>query len=119
MNLAGKVASALPGTPLRLGQPVTSVVDQGAKPRDMYTVTLRAGQTFTVQVTAAGRTFSVLLGAPGTFPSFAAASISTTILCSFQEPCQKAVPVAADGAYPLLIQAEGPALRYTLRATAQ
>ncbi len=119
LNLAGKVASSLPGTPLRLGQPVTSVVDQGAKPRDMYAVTLRAGQTFTVQVTAAGSGFSVLLGAPGTFPSYATASISTTILCSFQEPCQKAVPVAADGAYPLLIEAGGPALRYTLLATAR
>jgi hypothetical protein len=85
----------------------------------MYAVTLRAGQTFTVQVTAAGSGFSVLLGAPGTFPSYATASISTTILCSFQEPCQKAVPVAADGAYPLLIEAGGPALRYTLLATAR
>jgi len=119
LDLAGKVASTLPGTPLRLGQAVTSVVDQGAKPRDMYAVTLRAGQTFTVQVTAAGSGFSVLMGAPGTFPSYAAASFSTTILCSFQEPCTKAVPVAADGAYPLLIQAGGPALRYTLLATAR
>jgi len=61
----------------------------------------------------------VLLGAPDTFPSFGAASISTTILCSFQASCHHAVPVAADGAYPLLIEAEGPALRYTLLATAR
>ena len=118
MNQAGKVASTLPGTPLRLGQPITSVVDQGAKPRDLYAVTLQAGQTFTVQVTAAGRAFSVLLGAPGTFPSFGAASCSTTITCSVQQPCRNAVPVAADGAYPLQIEAERPALRYTLLATA-
>lgn len=40
----GPIASEIPGTPLSLGSSVRSVVDQNTKPRDVYAVTLVAGQ---------------------------------------------------------------------------
>ena len=40
----GPIASGLPGTPLSVGSSVRSVVDQTTKPRDVYALTLVAGQ---------------------------------------------------------------------------
>lgn len=40
----GPIASELPGTPLAVGSSVKSVVDQNTKPRDVYAITLTAGQ---------------------------------------------------------------------------
>ncbi|TAJ19928.1 MAG: J domain-containing protein [Dehalococcoidia bacterium] len=40
----GPIASEIPGTPLVVGSSVKSVVDQNTKPRDVYAITLTAGQ---------------------------------------------------------------------------
>jgi hypothetical protein len=45
INMVGKVASDLPGTPLQLCQGVTSVIDRNTRPVDVYSVQLQAGQS--------------------------------------------------------------------------
>jgi len=119
LALAGKVASARPGTPLRLGQAVTSIIDRQAKPDDLYAVQLKAGQTLHVQVTASSDAFGVVLAAPGAQDLLGEPGIPLgTFLCNFQTPCQKDFPVAADGTYTLVVGTdEGAGVRYTLRAT--
>ena len=121
LNLAGKVASKRPGTPLRLGQPVASIIDQQAKPYDLYALQLQAGQTLHVQVTASSSAFGVTLAAPGAVDLIGAPGIPLgTFLCNFRNPCVKDFAIAADGAYTLVIGTnEGAGVRYTLLATAR
>ncbi len=114
-DLTGRVASTPPGTPLVLGTTVASVVDERAKPRDVYALSLRAGQTLQVAVDAASYDDMVDLVPPGgALDSFAAQTV-----CSSTSACRRAVPIAASGTYALVVEAVGPAVRYTLRATAQ
>ena len=116
--LAGKVASRLPGTPLALGRAVTSVVDQQAKPRDLYAVAVHAGQTLQVDVTAASPAFDVALAPPHAQDLIGLPGVPLgALLCAFTQPCRKAFPVAADGTYTLTVTAEGPGVRYTLHLT--
>lgn len=48
LNLAGKVADDIPGTPLQFGVTVTSIV-AGTKNNDVYSVQLKAGQTLRIR----------------------------------------------------------------------
>ncbi|HET8629943.1 MAG TPA: hypothetical protein VFL91_21190, partial [Thermomicrobiales bacterium] len=91
LELAGTAASALPGTRLRLGQPVTSVVDTTTKPRDVYAVDLRAGQRLRPELATTGGLVTLALGPPGVPASDA------DVLCIDVASCPKTVPIAADG----------------------
>src|SRR5428012_5722 len=46
IDMGGQVASDIPGTPYALETTVSSVIDQGTKPIDVYSVNLQAGQTY-------------------------------------------------------------------------
>lgn len=50
VNLAGKVASDIPGTPVAAGTTVTSVADSNTKPRDVYAIEMEAGATLHLEV---------------------------------------------------------------------
>lgn len=50
LNLAGKVESDLPGTPLCSGDSVTSIVDKDTKPLDVYAFDLKAGQEVRISI---------------------------------------------------------------------
>lgn len=118
--LAGKVASTRPGTPLVLGQAVTSIVDYQAKRHDVYALQLRAGQTLHVEVSAATEAFGVIIAAPGAENLVGEPSIPLgTFLCNYVNPCRKDFAIAADGTYTLVIGTDmGAGMRYTLRAMA-
>lgn len=109
-DLTGHVASTSPGTPLTLGTTVASVVDERAKPSDVYALTLRAGQTLQIALDATGDQDIVTLVPPG--------GADGQTLCASLETCHPAVPIAASGTYTVVIGAVGPEVRYTLRVTA-
>lgn len=119
LALAGKVASTRPGTPLVLGQTVTSIVDRQAKHYDVYALQLRAGQTLHVEVSAATEAFGVIIAAPGAENLVGDPGIPLgTFLCNYVNPCRKDFAIAADGMYTLVIGTDmGGGVRYTLRAT--
>jgi DNA-binding CsgD family transcriptional regulator len=119
LDLAGKVASRRPGTPLRLGQPVASIIDRQAKPYDVYALPLKAGRTLHVQVTASSDAFGVILAAADAPDLLGTPGIPFgPFLCNFTNPCVKDFAIAADGTYTLVVGSnEGSGVRYTLEAT--
>ena len=112
-DLAGTVASTLPGTPLQPNGAVTSVIDQAAKPRDVYALPLQAGQRLQVTVTATNFAYGVTLDPPG-----ALSGAGGAILCTSTRDCTATIPIAATGTDLLVLQAYGPGIRYTLRTAA-
>jgi DNA-binding CsgD family transcriptional regulator len=119
-NLAGAVASDLPGTPLGLGATVVSIIDVHTKPVDVYAVALTAGQTLMVNVTASDPAYRVLLAPPESAP-FAGHldALHGVPLCTYGQSCQQRFAVATSGTYGLILAAEVAAIQYTLQATAQ
>lgn len=118
-NLTAQVASDLPGTALTVGNAVTSVLDQGTKPRDVYALTLRAGQTLAVDLTADSADYDVLLLPPGAASVVRAAGrFQGTRLCAVGPACHATASIAAAGGYTLVVEASGPGLQYTLRTAA-
>jgi len=116
VDLVGTVASDLPGTPLRLDTTVTSVLDVATKRRDVYAVQLSAGQTLQVTTDADRWAYSVRLLPPGATSVTAAGS---TLLCTTDQSCHQTTAIAVGGTYTPAVEATGPGLQYTLRATAR
>jgi len=113
VDLAGKVESTLPGTSLQPGSVITTVIDDHTKPRDVYALSVQAGQRLQVTVTATSWSYSVALGALGALPTS-----PSEILCTSMSTCTKTIPIAATGTYLLVVQAFGPGVRYTLHTAA-
>ena len=119
----GPIASGLPGTPLPVGTSVRSVVDQTTKPRDVYAVTLVAGQEIrftlnelTSPISAWVETSVVNPGARDLADprSFSLALTRTT----FARDEWRFTPAIA-GTYYLVVRAQtsGQAYAFTLSAT--
>jgi len=113
VDLAGKVESTLPGTSLQPGSVITTVIDDHTKPRDVYALSVQAGQRLQVTVTATSWSYSVALGALGAIPTS-----PSEVLCTSMSTCTKTIPIAATGTYLLVVQAFGPGVRYTLHTAA-
>ena len=110
------MASDLPGTPLALGRAVTSLISSDGKPRDVYALALGAGGMLDVDVSANRADYSVLLLPPGaTTVVRTLGTFQGSTLCTFQQQCRQIAPTGAPGAYALVLEAQGPAVRYTLR----
>jgi len=116
-NLAGTVANDVPGTSLAPGTTITSVIDVAAKRRDVYAVSLAAGQTLQVDTDANRWDYRVLLLPPGTTSVQQVSAVQGTLLCSTASACHKTAPIATSGAYLLVVEASGPGVQYTLRVT--
>ena len=115
-DLTVKAASDLPGTRLAVGQAVTSVVDLGTRPRDVYALDLRAGQTLRVDVTVEASDYDVLLLPPGALTAARQQErFQGTVLCHSGPTCDRAAPIAAAGVSALVVEAKGTGLQYTLR----
>ncbi len=117
VNVAGTVANDVPGTSLAPGTTITSVIDVAAKRRDVYGVSLVAGQTLQVDTDANRWDYRVLLFPPGTTSVAQQVNIfQGTLLCSTAS-CHKTAPIATGGAYLLVVEASGPGVQYTLHVT--
>ena len=119
VDLTATAASDLPGMRIAVGQAVTSVVDPGTGPRDVYALALRAGQTLRVDVTAEAAGYDVLLLPPGAQAvARQAGRFQGTQLCVIGPICDRYAPIVPCLVSTLFVEATGPGLQDPLRTAA-
>ena len=114
------MASNVPGTPLPLGDSIRSVVDRNTKKRDVYAVSLSAGQEVRLSVVAlANGGFRAVLVNPG------ARDLDGAYTKGFEETMyegnKKVFTPAVSGTYSLVFEANqtGQAYTFSLALTPQ
>jgi hypothetical protein len=117
-SLTGKAPSDIPGVLLAPGAIVSSVGDEHTKPRDVYAVTLAAGQTLQVQVDVSGSaSYSVAIANPDS-RTFQSGGWTGQTPCSYAfAPCSATFTPAVAGTYFLAIVAQSPTVSYALHVT--
>jgi hypothetical protein len=100
------------------GAIVSSVVDEHTKPRDVYAVTLAAGQSLQVQVDVSGSvTYSVEIANPDS-RTFQSGGWTGQTSCGYAfTTCSASFTPAVPGTYYLAIVAQSPTVSYTLHVT--
>jgi hypothetical protein len=115
VNLSGQVANDIPGTPLDFGTPVVSAIDTDTKKRDVYAVSLAAGQTLRIVVESSDA-INVQVAKPGT-KSFN--DIWGDELCRYETSCIATFLAAVAGTYYLNISTESSGVGYTLTVSVE
>jgi hypothetical protein len=113
INMVGQVASDIPGTPLQLGQTVTSVIDRDTRPVDVYSVQLQAGQSVRFRIQC-NQHCNLSLWNPNTVDvrSNAVGADVFTVTSNSNREGFRAYTAAVDGAYPVSIRAYRSGDRY-------
>jgi hypothetical protein len=114
MNMVGQVASDIPGTPLQLGQAVTSVIDRDTRPVDVYSVhQLQAGQSVRFRIQC-NQHCNLSLWNPNTIDvrSNAVGADVFTVGSNSNREGFKVYTAAVDGTYPVSIRAYRSGDRY-------
>lgn len=111
INMVGRVASYIPGTPLQLCQAVTSVIDRDTRPVDFYSVQLQAGQSvrFRIQCTP---NCELRLWNPNTRPANPLSAV-VRVWSSRNREDSEEYTAAVGGTYPVSITAKRSSVRYT------
>ncbi len=112
-NVAGNVASEIPGTKLSVGSPITSVVDYNTKKRDVYAIDLVAGQEmrFTGEAVSGSLTFVLYNPDARIIETKQASSVFSE---SGSGKWTRDFTPAVSGTYYLAIQPGSSEQRYTL-----
>ncbi|MGB0386022.1 MAG: hypothetical protein ACPGWR_14545 [Ardenticatenaceae bacterium] len=105
----------IPGIPLEFGTPVTSVVDEDTKPREVYAVNLAAGQMLRVEIES-DPNVSVYIAKPGT-KSFD--DTKGEPLCNGTRSCNKTFLAAVEGTYYLNVKTSQSGIGYTITVSAE
>jgi hypothetical protein len=114
VDMTGKVASEIPGTPLAICANVMSVVDYATKERDLYAIHLLAGRdTHFIVTEQRGKTLAVELYNPGS-RSISTGEYSAAFEYCCYEKWEKVFTPAVDGIYYLAVKAIYSGQRYTL-----
>ncbi len=111
VNLTGKLATEIPGTPIELGTTFTSVIDKDTRKHEVVAVSLKAGETLRVHFTSTHSPTSVRLFKPD------AVSVNdrgSKTLCDNTINCTKTFIAAVDGIYYLKISTVSSGVQYTL-----
>jgi DNA-binding CsgD family transcriptional regulator len=113
INMVGQVASDTPGTPLQLGQAVTSVIDRDTRPVDVYSVQLQAGQSVRFRIQC-NQHCNLSLWNPNTIDvrSTAVGADVFTVTSNSNREGFKVYTAAVDGTYPVSIRAYRSGDRY-------
>jgi hypothetical protein len=106
INMVGQVASDIPGTPLQLGQAVSSVIDEDTRPIDVYSVQLQAGQSVRFRIQC-NQHCSLSLWNPNTINvrSNAVGADVFTVGSNSNREGFRVYTAAVDGTYPVSIRA--------------
>jgi hypothetical protein len=110
-----QIANNIPGTPLQIGNSITSVLDSEIKPREVFAVDLQAGQTVRV-TTSSTQDITVYLHKVG------AVSIDNSYyvtLCDYTKACTNAFLIPVSGTYYINVRARASGLQYTLKVDAE
>jgi hypothetical protein len=113
INMVGQVASDIPGTPLQLGQAVSSVIDEDTRPIDVYSVQLQAGQSVRFRIQC-NQHCSLSLWNPNTINvrSNAVGADVFTVGSNSNREGFRVYTAAVDGTYPVSIRAYRSGDRY-------
>jgi hypothetical protein len=117
-NLTGKAPSDIPGILLASSAIVSSVVDEHTKARDVYAISLAAGQTLQIQVDVSGTvTYGVQIANPDA-RTFQAGGWTGQTPCNYAfASCSATFAPAVGGTYYVAIVAQSPTVSYTLHVT--
>lgn len=126
VNLAGKVASDIPGTLVAPPVTVNSVLDRDTKPRDVYAIQLQAGEQLTVTLKGAKLYYyEVWMANPGSTTvatndpnKFTGAELQL-YSCGNPKGCSTDFTPATTGVYYLAVSERDSAVPYTLQLATQ
>ncbi|MFA5375611.1 MAG: PPC domain-containing protein, partial [Dehalococcoidia bacterium] len=110
------MATEIPGTALALGSSRASMVDSSTKPRDVYAVSLVAGQEVQFSVTGHSSYLYFILANPGS-TSFATSSYSQAFYTGSSSAWSIKFVPAVSGTYYFEVTATGSGQSYTIAAT--
>ena len=118
LNLTGQVATEIPGTPIDFGTTVTSVLDTDTRKREVFSVSLKAGEKLRVKATSTGiANLKLILHKPG---AISVDDYSGVNLCySWSKSCTETFVAAVAGTYYLEISTQGSGVEYTLTVDIQ
>ena len=105
-------ANNIPGTPIQIGSPVASIIDQNTKPRDVFAVDLQRGQVISFVVTTAGNA-SVTVANPKS-TSFDGGGFTQATAASANGGVTAKLTVPADGTYYVAVSTGSSGVSYTL-----
>lgn len=111
INMVGRVASDIPGTPLQLGQAVTSVIDKNTRPVDVYSIELDAGQSVRFRIQC-NDFCSLSLWNPNTINVRSSSAAVFTVRSHDNREGFEAYTAAVDGTYLVSIRASRSGDRY-------
>jgi hypothetical protein len=110
INMVGQVASDTPGTPLQLGQAVTSVIDRDTRPVDVYSVQLQAGQSVRFQIQC-NQNCSLSFWNPNTRPADRRSAVFR-VWSAYNQEGSREYTAAVGGTYPVSITTNSSSVRY-------
>jgi hypothetical protein len=106
-------ASDIPGTPIQLGTPVTSIIDLNNKPRDVYAIDLHTGQTVSFSVSTPGNSTIDVANPKST--SFGGGSYTRATTAGSGGGGETVrLDVSTDGTYYVAVTTAGSGVSYTL-----
>lgn len=118
----GPIASEIPGTPLAIGSSVKSVVDQNTKPRDVYAITLTAGQEIRFVLTDLSSPITAWVDTsvlnPGARDLSDSRSFTLALTRSTRARDEWRFTPAVAGTYYLVVRAQTSAQAYTFTLAA-
>lgn len=112
---SGEIASDVPGTPLQVDVPVSSVVDRDTKPRDIYSINLAARDVIRV-TTEASNGIYIRIVMPGALTIDDGDKDS---LCVNSKECAANFNVATSGTYYVEVRTDYNGVAYTLHVDTQ
>lgn len=117
VNLTGQVANDIPGTLVAVGANITSVVDKNTKPRDVYAISLMAGDVYHIDFTVDINVLSVVIANPES-KSFDYDRFTGLDFCYYCSSDRRQFAPAVSGVYYLSVSTTWPAAQYTFRVIA-
>jgi hypothetical protein len=107
-------AGNIPGTPIQINTPVTSLIDVNTNPRDVFAVDLHRGQSISFVVNTKGNATIEVANPKST--SFDAGYIRATIIGA-NGGTTAPLTISVDGTYYVAVTTNQSGLSYTLNAT--
>lgn len=109
------ISQDVPGTPLKIGGSVISVLDKDIKPKDVHAIDLLAGQTLRI-TTSSSKNISIFIHKTG------AVSINNSRyveMCNYQTACTNTFLIPVTGTYYIQILARDSGLQYSLSTSVE